>query len=124
MAATHPARIAALAAAILAVAAPAVQAKELPAAPAPQRVLGVAVIHHPPQQTLPVTPTPLRHIGRISGTETLRFYPPATAQQPAAVSDTGFQWGDAGIGAAAAAGLLGLGLLAGRGIRQRRPVQA
>jgi hypothetical protein len=122
MAITHLARIAGLATAILVAAAPGVQAKELPAALVPPHELGAAVIHHPPQ---PGARSPLRHPGRISGTETLHFYPPATAPHAAAAAgtDTGFGWRDAGVGAAAATGLIGLGLLAGRGARQRRPVQ-
>lgn len=50
-----------------------------------------------------------------------RFPSSATSTAPAATSPGGFQWGDAGIGAAGATVLLGVGALgAGMTRRQRR----
>ena len=43
-----------------------------------------------------------------------------TARQTAASAQAGFQWGDAGVGAAGAAALLGAGAAASVAVRRRR----
>jgi hypothetical protein len=46
----------------------------------------------------------------------------ASVHQPAAAVQSGFQWDDAGIGAAGAAVLLGAGVAASGAARRRRPL--
>jgi hypothetical protein len=48
--------------------------------------------------------------------------PPAASSAPTATSAAGFQWGDAGIGAAGAVVLLG-GTAVGAGLSRRRRIQ-
>src|SRR5690242_15222173 len=81
---------------------------------APQR----AAIHHPLPATATAETGTLRHIGRVSGTESLPFYPGAIPESTP--PSTGFDWADAALGAGIATLALTLALLAGVRIRGRR----
>jgi hypothetical protein len=76
----------------------------------------------PPSASTPPTPSQETVVLRRDGSQAVPFVADVSATTPTAAADSGFDWGDAAIGAGTALGIVALLGASGLAIRSRRRI--